>query len=152
MKRRIPMKPVMIVLTVSLVLSACAGCGGDAGSNCQLKLHPIYGSAFGGALLGVIAGDKDGREREYAAIGAGIFAVGALLEQTDKMSEKCREHKDGHKEKQEEEQEVIVQVPNDNGSLTPVVLKKKGGEYIGPNGEHYKRLPTAEQLKPVYGL
>ena len=148
MKRRVPKTPVVIVLTVSLVLSACGGCGGDGGNSGQLKLSPIYGSAFGGALLGVIAGDKDGKEGEYAAIGAGILGVGALLTQTDKMSDKHREKKHEH----EEEQEVVVQVQNDNGSLTPVVLKKEGGTYIGPNGEHYKRLPTAEQLKAVYGL
>ncbi len=148
MKRKIPKKPVMVVLTVSLVLSACCGCGSNSGNSDRLKLSPIYGAAFGGALLGVIAGDKDGKEGEYAAIGAGIFGVGALLAQTDEMPHEPGEEK--HKD--EDEQEVVVQVENDNGSLTPVVLKREGGEYIGPNGEHYKRLPTAEQLKPVYGL
>ena len=81
-------------------------------------------------------------------MGAAIFAIGTLLEQTDKMPEKHREKK----EKDEDEQEVVIQIQNDNGSMTPVVLKKKGDTYMGPNGEHYKRLPTAEQLKPVYGL
>ena len=147
MDRRIRKKPVMIVLTVSLVLSAC--CSSDSGGNSgRLKLSPIYGSALGGALLGIIIGSGSDEEGEGAAIGAAIFGVGALLEQTDKMSDKHREKKYEH----EEEQEVVVQIPNDNGSLTPVVLEKKGGVYIGPNGEHYKRLPTAEQLKPVYGL
>ncbi len=47
---------------------------------------------------------------------------------------------------------VIVNVPNDNGSYTPVTLRRSGGGYIGPRGEYYITMPTVEQLKAVYGL
>jgi hypothetical protein len=152
MKRRIPKTPAVIVLTISLVLSACSGCGSDNGSDGQLKLHPIYQSALLGAAVGAVIGHQSDEAGNGAALGAAVFGIGALLEQTDRMSDKRREHEDGHEEKQEEEQEVVIQIKNDNGSVTTVVLKKEGGSYVGPNGEHYKRLPTAEQLKPVYGL
>ena len=149
MKTRTQQESVVVVLIVSLVLSACGGCSSDSGGNSgHLKLHPIYEAALCGALLGIIIGDGSDEAAEGAAIGAAIGSVGALLTQTDKMPHKPREDK--HKD--EEEQEVVVQVHNENGSLTPVVLKKEAGTYIGPNGEHYKRLPTAEQLKPIYGL
>jgi len=38
-----------------------------------------------------------------------------------------------------------------NGTKIPVVLKKEGTEYIGPNGEHYASVPTKEQLAMIYG-
>lgn len=32
----------------------------------------------------------------------------------------------------------------------PITLQKQGDVYVGPNGEQYKSLPTAEQLKAIY--
>ncbi|MBL7189530.1 MAG: hypothetical protein ISS70_24645 [Phycisphaerae bacterium] len=148
MKTRNRKASVVIVLIASLVLSACGGCSSDSSGSGRLKLSPIYESALWGAAIGGIIGYQSDEAGEGAALGAAIFGVGALLKQTDKMPEERREDK--HEE--EEEQEVVIQINNENGSLTPVVLKKEGGTYVGPNGEHYKRLPTAEQLKPVYGL
>ncbi len=142
----------MIALTLSMVFLACGGCSSNNGNDRPLKLHPIYESALLGAAIGAIVGHQSDETGNGAAVGAAIFGVGALLEQTDKMSNKRQEHEDEHEEEQEEAQEVVLQIQNDNGSLTPVVLKKEGGAYVGPNGEHYKRLPTPEQLKPVYGL
>jgi len=46
----------------------------------------------------------------------------------------------------------VVNVQNSNGSITPVTLHRAGGEWIGPRGERYLALPTAEQLRPVYGF
>ena len=47
---------------------------------------------------------------------------------------------------------VVINVPNDNGSYTPVTLRRMGGSYVGPRGEYYITLPTVDQLKAVYGL
>ncbi len=47
---------------------------------------------------------------------------------------------------------VVINVINDNGSYTPVTLRQEGNVYVGPRGEQYLSLPTAEQLKAVYGL
>ena len=148
MKTRNRRISVVIVLIASIVLSACGGCSSDSSGSGRLKLSPIYESALWGAAIGGIIGYQSDEAGEGAALGAGIFGVGAFLQQTDKMPEQRRE--DEHEE--EGEQEIVIQIHNENGSLTPVVLKKEGGTYVGPNGEHYNRLPTAEQLKPVYGL
>ncbi|OGV71398.1 MAG: hypothetical protein A3K19_01555 [Lentisphaerae bacterium RIFOXYB12_FULL_65_16] len=46
-----------------------------------------------------------------------------------------------------------VWLVNPNGSKTPVVLRPGGGgTWVGPNGEVYTSLPTADQLRPLYGL
>ncbi|MFA5090006.1 MAG: DUF6515 family protein [Candidatus Omnitrophota bacterium] len=45
---------------------------------------------------------------------------------------------------------VTINVPNSNGSYTPVTLIKQKGGYIGPQGEYYLGHPTIEQLKVLY--
>ena len=47
---------------------------------------------------------------------------------------------------------VVVNIPNSNGSYTPVTLRRENGFYVGPRGEYYATMPTVEQLKAVYGL
>jgi hypothetical protein len=46
---------------------------------------------------------------------------------------------------------VTINVPNANGSFTPVTLIKQGNGYIGPQGEYYAGNPTVEQLRVLYG-
>lgn len=47
---------------------------------------------------------------------------------------------------------IIINVPNSNGSYTPVALIKQKNGYIGPQGEYYPGHPTMEQLKALYGM
>ena len=46
---------------------------------------------------------------------------------------------------------VVINVPDKNGSFTPVTLLKHGKGYIGPQGEFYAGHPTVDQLKALYG-
>ncbi len=39
---------------------------------------------------------------------------------------------------------------DNKGTKMPVTLQKQGANYVGPNGEQYSTLPTADQLKPIY--
>lgn len=48
-------------------------------------------------------------------------------------------------------QTVVINVPNSNGSYTPVTLTKSGNGYVGPQGEFYSQHPTVDQLKALYG-
>jgi len=45
-----------------------------------------------------------------------------------------------------------VNLPNPNGSVTPVAIKRQGNVYVGPRGEQYNSYPTVEQLQPIYGV
>ena len=47
---------------------------------------------------------------------------------------------------------VTVNVTNSNDSIIQVRLRKQGIGYIGPKGEYYDKLPTEDQLRPVYGF
>ena len=44
----------------------------------------------------------------------------------------------------------VINVPNANGSFTPVVIQKGEDGYIGPQGEYYPEQPTVDQLKAMY--
>jgi hypothetical protein len=144
MKKTTQKKSVAVVLILSLAMGLCAGC---SESNSDMKLSPIYGAALGGALIGGIIGYQSDEPGEGAAVGAAVLGVGELLHQLDKEhQEKEHKHREGSKE------QVVVEIHNDNGSITPVKLRKEDSGYRGPKGERYEELPTEEQLKPIYGL
>jgi hypothetical protein len=44
-----------------------------------------------------------------------------------------------------------VNIPNDRGGYTPVVLKRYGSGFTGPQGEFYSSFPSVEQLRLMYG-
>ncbi|UCC96577.1 MAG: hypothetical protein JSW66_12115 [Phycisphaerales bacterium] len=138
-----PTKSVAVVVMLSLALGLCGCNEGNSG----LKLNPIYSQALCGALVGGIVGYQSEEPGEGAAVGAALLGVGELLSQMDREHrEKEHKHKDGCGG------QVVVEIHNDNGSITPVKLKRDGCAYIGPKGERYEQLPTEEQLKPIYGL
>ncbi|MBN1688433.1 MAG: hypothetical protein JW893_04975 [Candidatus Omnitrophica bacterium] len=51
---------------------------------------------------------------------------------------------------QQDPEELVVDVPNTNGSYTKVTLVKSQDGYVGPEGEFYPEKPTVEQLKLMY--
>ncbi len=135
---------VAIILITSLVLSSCGGCG----SGGSLKAGHIYGAALGGALIGGIIGYQSDEAVAGALLGGAVFGIGELLHQIDNLADEEKKLK----EEAEDVEEVVIQIRNSNGSLTPVEFQKKGSTYIGPKGEHYRHLPTQEQLRLVYAL
>lgn len=48
-------------------------------------------------------------------------------------------------------EEMVINVPNSDGTFTPVKLKRTENGYIGPQGELYTAHPTVEELKVLYG-
>jgi hypothetical protein len=46
---------------------------------------------------------------------------------------------------------ITINVPNSDGSFTPVVLTRRGDGYLGPQGEYYQAHPSVEQLRALYG-
>jgi hypothetical protein len=133
----------MIVVFSLLASVFCSGCG--------LSVHPIYTSTLAGALIGGIIGYQSDEALAGALIGGAILGVGELLSQTDKIGEE-NEEEQGACSGPQQDQKVVVEVTNSNGSITPVLLTKKGSLYVGPDGEAYSQRPTDQQLRPVYGL
>ena len=46
---------------------------------------------------------------------------------------------------------VVINIPNSRGGYNPVRLVRRGGGYVGPQGEYYAGNPTIEQLRALYG-
>jgi hypothetical protein len=44
-----------------------------------------------------------------------------------------------------------VNIPNNSGGYTSVVIKRSGNGYVGPQGEFYAQFPSVSQLKAMYG-
>ena len=43
-----------------------------------------------------------------------------------------------------------VNIPNYKGEYLPVVIKRSGSGFVGPQGEYYSEFPKVEQLKAMY--
>ena len=43
-----------------------------------------------------------------------------------------------------------VNIPNSKGGYTPVIIKRSGTGFVGPQGEYYKEFPSVAQLKAMY--
>ena len=118
-------------------------------SGCQTKAQT--GAAVGGAAgagLGAIIGHQSGHTGTGALIGGAIGAGGGYLAGR-------------HMDKKEANQQaaatpqapdtVVINVPNKDGTTTPITLKRSANGWVGPNGEIYSNLPTSEELRPTYG-
>lgn len=46
---------------------------------------------------------------------------------------------------------ITVNIPNNKGGYTAVVLKKSGNGFVGPQGEFYADFPKVSQLQTMYG-
>jgi len=51
----------------------------------------------------------------------------------------------------ETDDSFTINVPNDKGGYTSVLLKKSGKGFIGPQGEFYPEFPKVSQLQAMYG-
>jgi len=44
-----------------------------------------------------------------------------------------------------------VNIPDGHGGYTPIVIKRSGNGFIGPQSEYYPEFPKVFQLKIIYG-
>ena len=123
---------ILTAVAVSLGLVFVCGCESDAQTGAGI-----------GALAGAGIGQLAGGDTESTLIGAAVGGGAGYMIGNERDKKQLRE----------EINTVTVNITNPNGSITPVKLKKQGVGYIGPKGEYYSNLPTAEQLRQVgYGL
>lgn len=80
----------------------------------------------------------------YVKEGKGYVVVDEIPSETEVASvrkKRVKKHK----------KSFVVNVPNSNGSYTPVKIKKKAEGFVGPQGEYYPKFPKVEQLEVMYG-
>lgn len=102
-----------------------------------------------GAGTGAIAGQAIGHSTEATLLGTAIGG-GAGYVIGDQRDRKKMESKT--ESAIQEATTFYVNITNSNGSVTPVKIMKQGNAYVGPRGEQYPKLPTEEELKPIYGF
>ena len=129
---------ILMVVAVSLGLTLVAGCESDA------QTGALLGTAAG-AGVGALAGGSTEGTLVGAAVGGGVGYI--LGNEQDKK--KTRAEMDSLRH---EMSTVMVKVTNSNGSIIQVPLRKQGVGYVGPRSEYYEKLPTEDQLRPVYGF
>ena len=123
-------------------------------SGCETKAQTGAGiGALAGAGLGAIIGHQSGNAGVGALIGGAAGAGGGYLIGNEGDKKDAKEETQAQiNAVRDEANTVVVNVANSNGSITPVILRRSGNVYIGPKGEQYTTLPTAENLKPIYGI
>jgi hypothetical protein len=126
---------IIVLFLVSLVI--LTGCESDAQTG-----------ALVGTLAGAGIGQLAGGDTKATLIGAGVGAGAGYV--VGSVSDKNKE-KESRTSSSATTTETVW-ITNSNGSRTPVNLTKQGTGYVGPKGEYYDRLPTSDELKPVYGF
>jgi len=115
-----------------------AGCESDAGTGA------LIGTAAG-AGIGALAGGDTEATLIGAAVGGGAgYMLGNEGDKKKAASDRAQIR--------DEMNTLMVNVTNSNGSIIQVPIKRSGVGYVGPRGEYYDKLPTADQLRPVYGF
>lgn len=129
---------ILIVVCTGLGLVILAGCESDA------QTGALIGTAAG-AGIGQLAGGHTESTLIGAAVGGGVgYILGNEQDKQKADAEMAGLH--------HEMNSVTVHVTNSNGSIIAVRLQRSGPGYIGPRGEYYQKLPTEDQLRPVYGF
>ena len=147
-------KSTLQIVSVLVAGSALTGCASTGTSN-----RAPQGALLGGLLgagLGAIIGHQSGHTAEGAVIGGALgagggYVVGNEQDKTQLQAENAQALQAADSAAIAANT-VVINVPNSNGSYTPVTLRRAGRLYIGPRGEQYLHLPTVEQLQGVYGL
>lgn len=50
----------------------------------------------------------------------------------------------------DEQENLVINIPNSQGGFTPIALKRSGTGFLGPQGEYYSEFPKVAQLKAMY--
>jgi hypothetical protein len=129
---------ILMTAMITGVVLFGAGCESDAQTGAGI-------GALAGAGIGALAGGSTESTLIGAAVGGG---AGYMLGSEGDKKKTKQEMEDLRSEMNT----VTVNVTNSNGSIIPVKLRKQGVGYVGPRGEYYDKLPTEDQLRPIYGF
>ncbi len=133
---------ILVVVAVSLSWLFVAGCETEAQKGAGL-------GALAGAGVGAIVGHQSGNTAQGALIGGAVGGGTGYILGNEGDKKKTQSEISNVRQ---EMNTTTVNITNSNGSVSQVMLTKQGIGYVGPKGEFYDHLPTADELKPVYGF
>jgi len=129
---------ILMVAAATVALGFFVGCESDAQTGAAI-----------GALAGAGVGQLAGGDTESTLIGAAVGGGAGYMLGNEQDKKKAAADRESIRQ---EMNTVMVKVTNSNGSIIQVPLRKQGVGYVGPRGEYYEKLPTEDQLRPVYGF
>ncbi len=129
---------ILLVVAVSFGSLFVTGCESDA----------QVGSAIG-ALAGAGIGQLAGGDSEATLIGAAVGGAAGYMLGNEGDRRKAQAERAYMRQ---EMRTVAVNITNSNGSISQVRLRRQGVGYVGTRGEYYHRLPTEDELRPIYGF
>ena len=142
---------ISMMVVVAMMISGCASMQQRGEDNRGTLGYGVAGAGLG-AIAGAVAGNNvEGINKGEGAI-AGAALGAAIGAAVGHQSDNSRQNYENLSNRIDAQNSVVVNVTNSNGSITPVVLRKVGNQYLGPRGEYYNVLPTEKDLKGPYGF
>jgi len=129
---------ILVVAAVGLALVFLVGCESDA------QTGALIGTGVGAGVGALAGGDT-----ESTLIGAAVGGGAGYMLGNEGDKKKAAADRDAIRQ---EMNIVMVPVTCSNNSIIQVKLRKQGVGYVGPRGEYYSKLPTEDDLRPVYGF
>jgi len=129
---------IVMVVAVSSGLAFVGGCESDA------QTGALLGTGIGAGVGALAGGDTEG-----TLIGAAVGGGAGYMLGNEGDKKKAAADRENIRQ---EMNTIMVKVTNSNGSIIQVPVKRQGVGYVGPRGEYYDKLPTEDQLRPVYGF
>ena len=129
---------ILVIVALSFGLAFVTGCESDA------QTGSLLGAGIGAGVGALAGGDTEG-----TLIGTAVGGGAGYMLGNEGDKKKVAADRDSIRQ---EMNTVMVNVTNSNGSIIQVRLTKQGIGYVGPRGEYYDKLPTEDQLRPVYGF
>ena len=151
-------KMMIIAVMIAAMLNGSGCASGALERNRGMATGATIGAAVGTALGLMITNNAEGMKNNRVeggliggATGAVIGGLGGSMIDTERENQARTEAQ--LQANAAAANTVIVQVPTSTGGMVQVPMARHTiGFYHGPKGEVYQFLPTAEQLKPVYGF
>ncbi len=137
------LKYIMTIIAVAGLVAV----GFTSGCESEAKTDALIGTGLGVGIAALTGGDGSDL-LVGAAIGGGAGYV--LGNEADKK--KAQQSPAATAGTSSQQEIVSVWVTNSNGSKTEVKLRKTATGYMGPKGEVYSKIPTEDELRPVYGF
>ena len=133
---------VTISMVVAVSLAFVAGCESDA------QTGALLGTGIGAGVGALAGGDT-----ESTLIGAAVGGGAGYMLGNEGDKKKARAQTQAEMDTLRQEMNTVtINITNSNGSVSQVKLRKQGVGYVGPRGEYYDKLPTEDQLRPIYGF
>ena len=129
---------ISIMAALTLVLFFIAGCQSDAQTGAMV-------GSVAGAGVGQLAGGDTEATLIGAAVGGGLGYIFGNEGDKQRADTKINAVRD-------EMNYTTVNITNSNGSISQVRLRKHGVGYVGTRNEYYAKLPTENELRPIYGF